>query len=105
VDIRRNVRALADGYVTMQALTIGDRALQARAAMSFIVTSDITIVGVFSQNGFNAIKPGAAVKLVFDNDPAVCTTRNHRNPREHRRRGVNARIDALRDPRSRSWPH
>jgi len=69
VDIRRNVRALADGYVTMQALTIGDRALQARAAMSFIVTSDITIVGVFSQNGFNAIKPGAAVKLVFDNDP------------------------------------
>jgi multidrug resistance efflux pump len=37
--------------------------------MSFIVTSDITIVGVFSQNGFNAIKPGAAVKLVFDNDP------------------------------------
>jgi len=31
VDIRRNVRALADGYVTMQALTVGDRAPQARA--------------------------------------------------------------------------
>jgi multidrug resistance efflux pump len=63
------VRAPADGYVTMQALTVGDRALQARAAMSFIVTGEITIVGVFSQNGFNAIKPGASVKLVFDNDP------------------------------------
>jgi multidrug resistance efflux pump len=63
------VRAPADGVVTVLALTIGDRALPARAAMSFIVSDEITIVGMFSQNGFRTIKPRAVVKLVFDNDP------------------------------------
>jgi multidrug resistance efflux pump len=63
------VRAPADGYATNLALTVGDRALQARAAMSFIVISDLTIVGMFAQNGFRTIKPGAPVMLVFDNDP------------------------------------
>jgi multidrug resistance efflux pump len=63
------VRAPGDGSVTAMALTVGDRALQARAAMSFIVTSELTIVGMFAQNGFRTIKPGAAVTLVFDNDP------------------------------------
>ena len=33
------VRAPADGYVTVVALTVGDRALQARSAMSFIAPS------------------------------------------------------------------
>jgi multidrug resistance efflux pump len=51
------------------ALTVGDRALQARSVMSFIVTDEVTIVGMFSPNGFQTIKPGAQVKLVFDNDP------------------------------------
>jgi multidrug resistance efflux pump len=37
--------------------------------MSFIVDDDITIIGMFSPNGFQTIKPGAPVKLVFDNDP------------------------------------
>ena len=50
-------------------LAVGDRVAPARSVMSFIVANDITIVGMFSPNGFNAIKPGAAVKLVFDNDP------------------------------------
>jgi multidrug resistance efflux pump len=63
------VRAPADGTVTVMALTVGDRALQARAAMSFLITSEITIVGLFPQNGFRAIKPGAEVQLVLDNDP------------------------------------
>jgi multidrug resistance efflux pump len=49
------------------ALTVGDRALQARSAMSFIVIDEVTIVGMFSQNGFRTIKPGAAAMLVFDN--------------------------------------
>jgi multidrug resistance efflux pump len=40
-----------------------------RSVMSFIVTDEIVIVGMFSPNGFQTIKPGAAVKLVFDNDP------------------------------------
>jgi multidrug resistance efflux pump len=63
------VRAPADGIVTLMALTVGDRALQARAVMSFIVTDDIRLIGMFSPNGFETIKPGAAVKLVFDDRP------------------------------------
>ena len=50
------IRAPADGYVTVVALTVGDRALQARSAMSFIVEQEITLVGMFSQNGFQTIK-------------------------------------------------
>jgi multidrug resistance efflux pump len=63
------VRAPADGYVTVVALTVGDRALQARSAMSFIVENEIALVGMFSQNGFQTIKEGAAVDIVFDNAP------------------------------------
>jgi multidrug efflux pump subunit AcrA (membrane-fusion protein) len=63
------VRAPADGYVTVVALTVGDRALQARSAMSFIVEKEITLVGMFSQNGFQTIKEGAAIDIVFDNMP------------------------------------
>jgi multidrug resistance efflux pump len=64
-----SIRAPADGYVTVVALSAGDRALQARSAMSFIVENEITLVGMFSQNGFQAIKEGAAVDIVFDNAP------------------------------------
>src|SRR5450631_432228 len=63
------VRAPADGYVTVVALSVGDRALQARSAMSFIVENEITMVGLFSQNGFQTIKEGTAVDIVFDNAP------------------------------------
>ena len=63
------IRASADGYVTAMALSVGDRATQGHAVTSFIVTNDITIVGMFSPNGFQTIKPGASVKLVFDDDP------------------------------------
>jgi multidrug resistance efflux pump len=63
------VRAPADGYVTVVALTVGDRALQARSAMSFIVEKEITLVGIFSQNGFQTIKLGTPVDIVFDNAP------------------------------------
>jgi multidrug resistance efflux pump len=51
------------------ALTVGDRALQARSTMSFIVENEITIVGMFSQNGFQTVKIGAPVDIVFDNAP------------------------------------
>jgi multidrug resistance efflux pump len=64
-----SVRAPADGYVTVVALTVGDRALQARSAMSYIVEQEITLVGMFSQNGFQTIREGAAVDIVFDNVP------------------------------------
>ncbi|UPJ58442.1 HlyD family secretion protein [Bradyrhizobium sp. 192] len=63
------VRAPADGYVTAVALTVGDRAKQLQSAMSFIVENEITIVGMFSQNGFQTIKPGTHIDIVFDNDP------------------------------------
>jgi multidrug resistance efflux pump len=51
------------------ALTVGDRALQARSTMSFIVENEITIVGMFSENGFQTIKTGAPVDIGFDNAP------------------------------------
>ena len=63
------IRAPADGYVTLVTVTVGDRALQARSAMSFIVENEITLVGMFSQNGFQTIKDGASIDIVFDNFP------------------------------------
>ena len=63
------VRAPSDGVVTVMALAIGDRALQARSVMSFIVTDEITLIGMFPPNGFETIKPGAAVKIIFDSYP------------------------------------
>jgi multidrug resistance efflux pump len=66
-----SIRAPADGYVTAVALTVGDRALQARSAMSFIVENEITIVGMFPQNGFQTIKLGTPVDIVFDNAPGL----------------------------------
>ncbi|WP_298374535.1 biotin/lipoyl-binding protein [uncultured Bradyrhizobium sp.] len=65
------VRAVADGYVTAVALTVGDRALQARSTMSFIVENEIAIVGMFSQNGFQTIKIGTPVDVVFNNAPGL----------------------------------
>ncbi|MBE0691417.1 MAG: HlyD family secretion protein, partial [Anaerolineae bacterium] len=63
------VRAVGDGVVTIMALSVGDRAMPARPVMSFIVSNDVVITGMFSPNGFRTIKPGARVKLVFDDDP------------------------------------
>jgi multidrug resistance efflux pump len=63
------VRAPTNGYVTVIALTVGDRALQLHSAMSFIVENEITLVGMFSQNGFQTIKEGTLVDIVFDNAP------------------------------------
>jgi multidrug resistance efflux pump len=63
------VKAPSDGYASTVALAVGARALKARAAMSFIVDSDITIVGTFLQNGFRTIRPGAKVRMFFDADP------------------------------------
>lgn len=63
------VRAPADGFVTAMALSVGDRALQFHSAISFIVADGIRIVGMFAPNGFQTIKPGAPVVLVFENNP------------------------------------
>jgi multidrug resistance efflux pump len=63
------IRAPSNGYATLVTLTVGDRARKFSPVMSFVATNGITIVGMFSPNGFQTIKPGAAVTLVFDNDP------------------------------------
>ncbi|MCC8975885.1 HlyD family secretion protein [Bradyrhizobium brasilense] len=63
------VRAPADGYVTLLMLSVGDRALQAQGAMSLIVEQEISLVALFSQNGFQTIKEGTPVDIVFDNIP------------------------------------
>jgi multidrug resistance efflux pump len=63
------IRAPGDGYVSVMAVAVGDRALQAHSLMSFIISDEIAIVGMFSPNGFQTITPGAVVKLVFDDVP------------------------------------
>jgi multidrug resistance efflux pump len=65
------VRAPADGYVTLMALGIGHMATPSRAALSFIVADEIALIGIFPQNGFVAIEPGATVKMVFANQPGT----------------------------------
>jgi len=64
-----SIRAPGNGYVTIVALTVGDRATQARSVMSFVLTDEVMIVGMFAQNGFQAIKRGTPVQIVFDNHP------------------------------------
>jgi len=63
------VRAPANGYATVIALAVGDRATQARSAMAFIPSDQTVIIGFFSPNGFQTIKPGASVMLLFDTNP------------------------------------
>jgi multidrug resistance efflux pump len=63
------IRAPADGYVSTMALAVGARAVPLRSALSFILANDITLIGVFSQNGSRSVKPGATVKLAFANEP------------------------------------
>jgi multidrug resistance efflux pump len=63
------VRAAADGYVAASTLAVGDRASPGKAVMGFVVASEIEIIGIFPQNGFQAIRPGAQAKLVFANTP------------------------------------
>ena len=68
--LQTTVRAPADGYVTTIGLSVGDRALgEDSSVLSFIVADQVKIVGMFAPNGFRAIKPGTAVKLVFDEVP------------------------------------
>lgn len=63
------VRALEDGAVTLVALTAGDRVSQARSVMSFIAAEEVLLMGMFAANGFETVRPGAAVKLVFHDRP------------------------------------
>jgi multidrug resistance efflux pump len=63
------VRAPADGYVSASTLAVGHRVTPFRSAMAFIIASETEILGIFPQNGFQTIRPGTAVRLVFSNTP------------------------------------
>lgn len=63
------VRAPARGYISGMAVTVGDRATPMRSILSFIVSDETTILGLFAPNGFETIVEGAPVKLVFDDLP------------------------------------
>ena len=73
-------------------VTVGDRALQMHSAMSFIVENEITLVGMFSQNGFQTIKEGAAVDIVFDNAPGAHLSRQDHGHSEGHRPGAGRRV-------------
>jgi multidrug resistance efflux pump len=96
------VSAPADGYVTLVTASVGDRALQASSAMSFIVESEITLVALFSQNGFQTVKDGAPVAIVFDNIRA--SDRDSQRYRAGTDRGVRDACEDQRDRRRDSVP-
>ena len=63
------IRAPGDGYVSNLALNKGDRAAPFKSVMSFIMADGIQLVGVFPQNGFQTIKPGAKIQFALSNNP------------------------------------
>lgn len=65
------IRAPSDGYATIVALAVGDRATPVRSVMSFVSSVDLDLVGFFQPNGFRTIQPGAPARIVFDFDPGV----------------------------------
>jgi RND family efflux transporter MFP subunit len=60
------VRASSDGIVASVRVSVGDQARAMVAVMPFIRTDSLTISGVFSQNGLNAMPIGAPLKMAFD---------------------------------------
>ena len=63
------VVAPADGYVANLALSKGDRATSSKAVLSFLVADAVQLVGIFSQNGYQAIRPGTRVQFALSNNP------------------------------------
>jgi multidrug resistance efflux pump len=61
--------APADGYVSNLALDKGERATPSKSVMSFILADSTRLVGIFSQYGFQTIKPGASVQFALSNNP------------------------------------
>ena len=63
------IRAPADGYVGTLTLNKGDRATPSKSVMSFILADATRLIGIFSQNGFQTIKPGARVQFALSDNP------------------------------------
>jgi RND family efflux transporter MFP subunit len=65
------IRAPSDGYVSGLTLNKGDRATSSKSVMSFIVSDGIQLVGIFSQNGFQTVKPSAQVQFALSQRPLL----------------------------------
>jgi RND family efflux transporter MFP subunit len=63
------ITAPADGYVGTLTLNRGDRATPTKSVMSFVLADATRLVGIFYQNGFQTIKPGARVQFALLNNP------------------------------------
>jgi multidrug resistance efflux pump len=63
------ILAPGDGYVSSLTISKGDRAAPLKPVLSFIVADGIKLVGIFSQNGFQTIKPGARVQFALASNP------------------------------------
>ena len=63
------ITAPGDGYVTGLTINKGDRATASKSIMSFVVSDSLQLMGIFSQNGFQTIRPGAQVQFVLAHNP------------------------------------
>ena len=63
------VSAPSDGFVSGLTLAVGHRASPLRSVMAFIESDSIRSNGVFSQNGFRRIAPGARVRMALSSAP------------------------------------
>jgi multidrug resistance efflux pump len=63
------VRAPADGYATVLSLRKGDRVGPTKSVISFVVSDHLQIVGIFSQNGLQTIKPEAKAQFSLASNP------------------------------------
>jgi multidrug resistance efflux pump len=61
--------APSQGFVSGLTLAVGQRVTPIRSAMGFIEKDSIRINGVFQQNGFRRIVPGAAVRFALSSNP------------------------------------
>ena len=66
---KTTVNAPGDGYVTLSALSEGDRVSPDKTVMSFLLAGDDHIIAVLPQNGLQAVEVGSKAGLVFANDP------------------------------------
>src|SRR5205823_11441193 len=78
------MRAPGDGYV--RALTLKGDGNPLEIGDSFILADATPLVGIFSQNGFQTIKPRARIQFALSTILAIFTHRDRRDRERHRAR-------------------
>ena len=63
------IRAPAPGIVSSLGVSVGDQARPLNPVMPFIRTDSLFVVGIFKQNGANAMPAGTPVEIAFDRIP------------------------------------